>query len=75
MPLAAAVPSPSDAVALSALSSWSWRMTSDAKLSRLYRISKQLVAPLRCRPALDGVGRGLGDGIAAAAVGRAAGTA
>ena len=33
------------------------------------------VAPLRCRPALGGVGRGLGDGIAAAAVGRAAGTA
>ena len=29
------------------------------------------VAPLRCRPALGGVGRGLGDGIAAAAVGRA----
>ena len=33
------------------------------------------VAPLRCRPALDGVGCGLGDGIAAAAVSRAAGTA
>ena len=31
----------------------------------------QQVAPLRCRPSLDGVGRGLGDGIAAAAVGRA----
>ena len=35
----------------------------------------QQVTPLRFRPALDGVGRGLGDGIAAAAVGRAAGTA
>ena len=33
-------------------------------------LAKQ-VAPLRCRPSLDGVGRGLGDGIAAAAVGRA----
>ena len=32
----------------------------------------QQVAPLRCRPSLDGVGRGLGDGIAAAAVSRAA---
>ena len=37
-------------------------------------LAKQ-VAPLRCRPSLDGVGRGLGDGITAAAVGRAAGTA
>ena len=35
----------------------------------------QQVAPLRCRPSLDGVGRGLGDGVAATAVGRAAGTA
>ena len=35
----------------------------------------QQVTPLRCRPSLDGVGCGLGDGVAATAVGRAAGTA
>ena len=35
----------------------------------------QQVTPLRCRPSLDGVGRGLGDGVAAADVGHAAATA